>query len=109
MPRGALAAALRGARRRDGEAGLRAAGAAVAPVGARGRGGGAGARAARDGAVALLHVRPAVALVGADGARTTSTRGRVRERARAFQLAEYGVLVCKQVADQPVGVAFVHR
>jgi len=109
MPRGALAAALCRARRRDGETGLRAAGAAVAPVGARGRGGGAGARAARDGAVALLHVRPAVALVGADGARTTSTRGRVRERARALQLAEYGVLVRKQVADQPVGVAFVHR
>lgn len=66
------------------------------------------AAAVRDGAVARLRRRAAVALVGADGARPAGAAER-HGRRLALELAEDGLLVREEVADQAVAVALVHR
>ena len=67
-----------------------------------------------NGLVARLHCFPAVRFIGADAAeacflrRGLGARCRMRKCTCAFELAEDGFLVSEQVADEAVGVAFVH-
>lgn len=73
--------------------------------------GGTGCPAAVDnGSLAGLHRCTTVTLVRADGAWTVGAGAGNSEGTRlALQLAEDGVLVSKQIADQTVAVALVHR
>jgi hypothetical protein len=73
--------------------------------------GGTGCPAAVDnGALAGLHRRTAVTLVRANGAWTVGAGAGNSERTRlALKFAKDRVLVSKQIADQAIAVAFVHR
>ena len=64
-----------------------------------------------DSSLTGFHGSTSVAFVGADGSCTGLVPGAVDAKSTrlAFELAEDGILVGKQVADQSVAVAFVHR
>jgi hypothetical protein len=70
-----------------------------------------GSAAVDNGSLPGFHGCAPVALVCADGSCTGLVAGAVDAQSTrlAFELAEDGILVSEQVADQSVAVSFVHR